>query len=60
MPFHLPLAEIRIYLEQLKTSLADIYGAFGHVAPEVAREVLALSPREHQILENPILDKKYT
>ncbi len=57
LPQHLPLEEIRLYLKQLKTRLEDIYRVFGRLAPEVAREVLALSPREYAMIENPQTDK---
>ncbi|MCB0185052.1 MAG: hypothetical protein KDE31_12345, partial [Caldilineaceae bacterium] len=54
LPFHLPLEEIRIYLKQLKLSLQEIYRLFGAVKPEIAREILALSPIEYTRIENPI------
>ena len=54
LPFHLPLEEIRLYLKQLKTSLQEIYELFGVPEPEIARELLALSPREYSLLKDPI------
>lgn len=57
MPVHMPLEEIRAYLEQLKLSLAQIYELFGAADHEVAREMLALSPREYNLLAEPIVDR---
>lgn len=57
LPFHLPLEEIRLYLKQLKLDLQEIYQLFGVVEPEIAREILALSPREYGAIETQITDK---
>ncbi|MGC9503145.1 LamG-like jellyroll fold domain-containing protein [Baaleninema sp.] len=57
LPFHLPLEEIRLYLKQLKLDLQGIYRLFGVVEPEIAREMLALSPREYATVESQIVDK---
>jgi len=54
LPFHLPLEEIRIYLKQLKISLTEIYELFEARETEIAREAIALSPREYQLLKHPI------
>ncbi len=57
LPFHLPLEEIRLYLKQLKLDLQEIYELFGVVKPQIAREILALSPREYSTIETQITDK---
>src|SRR5262245_5243314 len=54
LPIHMPLEEIRIYLRQMRTSLQEIYRLFGAVGPEVAREILALSPREFGLIADPL------
>ncbi|MEB3359020.1 MAG: LamG-like jellyroll fold domain-containing protein [Synechococcales bacterium] len=50
LPFHLPLAEIRLYLEQLKLRLENIYRLFGVRKPAIAQEILELSPQEATLL----------
>src|SRR2546423_11996884 len=54
LPFNLPLAQIRSYLQQLKISLNQLYQAF-EVTPganqgPITREFLELSPREFSLL----------
>jgi len=56
LPFHLPLEEVRTYLKQLKVSLQDIYDLFGVTETEIARELLALSPREYLFIREPIAE----
>jgi hypothetical protein len=51
LPEHLPLEELRLYLRQLKLSLAEIYELFGPLAPEATAEVLALAPRERRLVQ---------
>ena len=58
LPFHLPLAEMRLYLDQLKLSLQEIYRLFGRAEPAIAREILALSPRDYARLGQEITDKQ--
>lgn len=58
LPFHLPLAEVRLYLEQVHTSLQELYRAF-ETAPNaqktaIMREILALSPREYELITGEI------
>ena len=54
LPFNLPLAQIRSYLRQLKTSLNQLYQAFeatpGAKQVAITREFLQLSPREFNLL----------
>src|SRR6266516_7402566 len=54
LPFNLPLAQIRSYLQQLKTSLNQLYQAFeatpGANLGPITREFLELSPREFRLL----------
>jgi len=54
LPFNLPLAQIRSYLQQLKTSLNQLYQAFevssGANLGPITREFLELSPREFSLL----------
>jgi hypothetical protein len=64
LPLHLPLEEIRLYLKQLKISLEEIYRLFSLVVCQayfdeaIAREILALSPREYQLLGNEITSRE--
>jgi len=44
LPFHLPLEEVRLYLEQLKVNLQDIYRLFGVIDPAMVAELLPLTP----------------
>src|SRR6266540_2953827 len=57
MPVHMPLEEIRAYLDQLKLDLAQIYELFGVADQQVAREILSLSPREYDLLAEPVIDR---
>lgn len=57
LPFHLPLAEIRLYLKQLKLSLQEIYRLFDRADAAVAREILELSPRDYARVGSEITDK---
>ncbi|MEO1351871.1 MAG: LamG-like jellyroll fold domain-containing protein, partial [Cyanobacteria bacterium J06635_15] len=57
LPFHLPLAQIRLYLGQLKLTLQAIYRLFGEVDAAIAREILALSPIDYTQLGSEITDK---
>lgn len=54
LPFNLPLAQIRSYLQQLKTSLYQLYQAFeatpGANLGPITREFLELSPKEFSLL----------
>lgn len=63
LPFHLPLAEMRLFLEQLKLKLQTIYRLFGIVEPAIAQEILALSPQEYDLIRTPLtpdtLDRVY-
>lgn len=58
LPFNLPLEQIRTYLSQLKLNLSEIYQAFETTLPtkaiENARESLALSPREFDIIRTEL------
>lgn len=60
LPFNLPLAEIRSYLAQLKTSLPQIYQAFEtdppHKHSSITREFLELSPKEFSLITSEISD----
>ncbi|MEZ4703004.1 MAG: LamG-like jellyroll fold domain-containing protein, partial [Rhodothermales bacterium] len=50
LPFHLPLEEIRAYLDRMKTSLGAIYGAFARPDAIQIRERLGLSPAEFDLI----------
>ncbi len=50
LPLQLPLERMRIYLQQLKVELADIYTALPTNEFYVAAESLGLSPEEWQLL----------
>lgn len=54
LPFNLPLEQIRLYLNQLKLNLTEIYQALETTLPTktmaIARESLVLSPREFDII----------
>jgi len=61
LPFNLPLTQLRLYLENLKTSLDSVYRDFvisdgnpEHVQEiDVAREFLGLSIEEYKIITTP-------
>ncbi|MEM1293699.1 MAG: LamG-like jellyroll fold domain-containing protein, partial [Cyanobacteria bacterium P01_H01_bin.162] len=49
LPFHLPLTELRLYLEQLKLNLQDIYRLFGVIDPALVEELLPLTRRDRTV-----------
>ncbi|MGF1495860.1 MAG: LamG-like jellyroll fold domain-containing protein, partial [Elainellaceae cyanobacterium] len=49
LPFHLPLEELRLYLEQLKLKLQDIYRLFGVIEPAMVEELLPLTYRSREV-----------
>ncbi|PWW01255.1 virulence plasmid A protein [Paenibacillus cellulosilyticus] len=50
LPFHLPLAQIRIYLKRLNVEWADIYSAFNELDRYWAAAKLDISPEEWNLL----------
>ncbi|NEQ05873.1 MAG: hypothetical protein F6K37_07910 [Moorea sp. SIO4E2] len=59
LPFNLYLEQIRIYISNLETNLADIYQTFHPQEPDStpwAREYIGLSPEEDKLITTPQTD----
>lgn len=50
LPFHLPLAKIRIYLQRLSVQLEAVYRTLPSQPTDVAAHTLGLSPEEWQLI----------